>query len=90
MPGGAGYVGIAVALMGRNHPVGIGLAAVLFGAFYQGGSELSFEMPKLTRDMVVVIQGLIILVAARSNTRSAAPSRPSSGTERAEGTPAHG
>jgi general nucleoside transport system permease protein len=62
MPGGAGYVGIAVALMGRNHPVGITLAAILFGALYQGGSELSFDMPKLTRDMVVVIQGLIILV----------------------------
>jgi simple sugar transport system permease protein len=62
MPGGAGYVGIAVALMGRNHPVGIALAAILFGALYQGGSELSFDMPKLTRDMVVVIQGLIILV----------------------------
>jgi simple sugar transport system permease protein len=60
--GGAGYVGIAVALMGRNHPVGIVLAAVLFGALYQGGSELSFDMPALTRDMVVVIQGLIILV----------------------------
>jgi general nucleoside transport system permease protein len=61
-PGGAGYVGIAVALMGRNHPLGIVVAAVLFGALYQGGSELSFDMPKLTRDMVVVIQGLIILV----------------------------
>jgi simple sugar transport system permease protein len=61
-PGGAGFVGIAVALMGRNHPAGIVLAAVLFGALYQGGSELSFDMPKLTRDMVVVIQGLIILV----------------------------
>ena len=60
--GGAGYVGIAVSLMGRNHPVGIVLAAVLFGALYQGGSELSFDMPRLTRDMVVVIQGLIILV----------------------------
>jgi general nucleoside transport system permease protein len=60
--GGAGYVGIAVALMGRNHPVGIVLAAVLFGALHQGGSELSFDMPALTRDMVVVIQGLIILV----------------------------
>jgi general nucleoside transport system permease protein len=61
-PGGAGYVGIAVALMGRNHPAGIALAAVLFGALYQGGTELSFDVPKLTRDMVVVIQGLIILV----------------------------
>jgi simple sugar transport system permease protein len=61
-PGGAGYVGIAVALMGRNHPVGIVLAAILFGALAQGGSELSFDMPKLTRELVVVIQGLIILV----------------------------
>ena len=61
-PGGAGYVGIAVALMGRNHPLGIVLAAVLFGALYQGGSELSLDMPTLTRDMIVVIQGLIILV----------------------------
>jgi simple sugar transport system permease protein len=61
-PGGAGYVGIAVALMGRNHPAGIVLAAVLFGALYQGGTELAFDMPRLTRDMVVVIQGLIILV----------------------------
>ena len=35
--GGAGFVGIAVALMGRNHPVGIILAAILFGMLYQGG-----------------------------------------------------
>jgi simple sugar transport system permease protein len=61
-PGGAGFVGIAVALMGRNHPAGIVLAAILFGALYQGGSELSFDVPTLTRDIVVVIQGLIILV----------------------------
>jgi len=60
-PGGAGFVGIAVALMGRNHPVGIILAAVLFGALAQGGSQLSFDMPKVNRDMVVVIQGLVIL-----------------------------
>jgi general nucleoside transport system permease protein len=60
--GGAGYVGIAVALMGRNHPLGIALASILFGALYQGGSELSFDMPSLTRDVVVVIQGIIILV----------------------------
>jgi simple sugar transport system permease protein len=61
-PGGAGFVGIAVALMGRNHPVGIILAAVLFGALYQGGSQLSFDLPKVNRDMVVVIQGLVILL----------------------------
>jgi simple sugar transport system permease protein len=60
-PGGAGFVGIAVALMGRNRPLGIFLAAVLFGALAQGGSQLSFDMPKINRDMVVVIQGLVIL-----------------------------
>ena len=60
-PAGAGFVGIAVALMGRNHPFGIFLSAVLFGALAQGGSQLSFDMPKVNRDMVVVIQGLVIL-----------------------------
>ena len=61
--GGYGFVGIAVALMGRNHPVGIVLAALLFGALYQGGSELAFDMPRVNSDMVVVIQGLVILFA---------------------------
>jgi simple sugar transport system permease protein len=59
--GGAGFVGIAVALMGRSHPVGVILAAMLFGLLYQGGAELSFAKPTITRDMIVVIQGLVIL-----------------------------
>ncbi|WP_118137171.1 ABC transporter permease [Oceanicella sp. SM1341] len=63
IPGGAGFVGIAVALMGRAHPVGIVLAALLFGVLYQGGAELAFDMPKISRDMVVLIQGLAILFA---------------------------
>ncbi len=58
---GAGFVGIAVALMGRSHPVGVVLAALLFGALYQGGAELQFEMPAISREMVVVIQALVIL-----------------------------
>jgi simple sugar transport system permease protein len=58
---GAGFTGIAVALMGRNHPVGVVLASILFGALFQGGSELAFEMPKVTRDTIVVMQGLVIL-----------------------------
>jgi len=58
---GAGFVGIAVALMGRSHPVGVFLAAVLFGALYQGGIELEFEMPAVSREMIVVIQALVIL-----------------------------
>ena len=58
---GAGFVGIAVALMGRSHPVGVVLAALLFGALYQGGAELQFEMPAISREMIVVIQALVIL-----------------------------
>ncbi|MGB0498783.1 MAG: ABC transporter permease [Rubricella sp.] len=63
IPQQAGFVGIAVALMGRSHPFWIVIAAFLFGMLYQGGAELAFEMPNITRDMVVVIQGLVILFA---------------------------
>ena len=60
---GFGFVGIAVALMGRAHPIGIILAAILFGILYQGGAELAFDKPKISRDMIVVIQGLVVLFA---------------------------
>jgi len=60
---GAGFVGVAVALMGRSHPAGIIPAAILFGALYQGGAELAFDMPNITRDMIIMIQGLVILFA---------------------------
>lgn len=60
---GAGFVGIAVALIGRSHPAGIIPAALLFGMLYQGGAEISFEMPSISRDMIVIIQGLVILFA---------------------------
>ena len=58
---GAGFTGIAVALMGRNHPFGIVLASVLFGALFQGGAEVSFEVRGFSRDMVVMLQGFIVL-----------------------------
>ncbi|WP_108482798.1 ABC transporter permease [Oceaniglobus ichthyenteri] len=57
---GAGFVGIAVALMGRSHPVGVLIAAILFGALYQGGAELEFET-SVPREMILVIQALVIL-----------------------------
>jgi simple sugar transport system permease protein len=60
---GAGFVGIAVALMGRSHPFGVVLSAALFGILYQGGAELAFERPAISRDMIVVIQALVILFA---------------------------
>jgi simple sugar transport system permease protein len=58
---GAGFTGIAVALMGRNHPLGIVLASLLFGALFQGGAEVSFEVKGFSRDMVVMLQGFIVL-----------------------------
>ncbi len=58
---GAGFAGIAVSLIGRNHPVGIVVAALLFGALYQGGAELAFEIQGFSRDMVFTLQGLIVL-----------------------------
>ena len=61
--GGAGFVGIAVALMGRSHPLGIVISAILFGILYQGGAELAFWVQGITREMIVLIQGLVILFA---------------------------
>lgn len=58
---GAGFAGIAVCLIGRSHPLGIVLAALLFGALYQGGAEISFEVDGFSRDVVFMLQGLIVL-----------------------------
>ncbi|WP_313137470.1 ABC transporter permease [Paracoccus jeotgali] len=57
---GAGFIGIAVALMGRNHPFGVLLAALLFGFLYQGGGELAL-WTTIPRELIVVIQALVIL-----------------------------
>ena len=61
---GAGFMGIAVALMGRNHPVGVVFAALLFGALQQGGTEMQFDLPEISPDFNMVIQGLIIFFVA--------------------------
>ena len=58
---GFGFAGIAVSLMGRNHPFGVILAALLFGFLYQGGAELAFESSIINKDIILVIQGLIVL-----------------------------
>ena len=57
---GAGFIGIAVALMGRSHPLGVLLAALLFGFLYQGGAELAL-WTKIPRELIIVIQALVIL-----------------------------
>ena len=57
---GAGFIGIAVALMGRNHPAGVFLAAILFGFLYQGGAELGL-WTSIPIELRTVVQGLVIL-----------------------------
>ncbi|MBM3614641.1 MAG: ABC transporter permease [Alphaproteobacteria bacterium] len=57
---GAGFIGIAVALMGRNHPLGVVLAAVLFGFLFQGGAELGL-WTKIPIELRIVVWGLVIL-----------------------------
>jgi simple sugar transport system permease protein len=57
---GAGFIGIAVALMGRNHPLGVFLAALLFGFLYQGGAALGLQTT-IPIEMRLVVQGLVIL-----------------------------
>ncbi|MBU3916321.1 ABC transporter permease, partial [bacterium] len=61
---GAGFVGIAVALLGRNHPVGVILAALLFGALNRGSLFLDLNFDSLSRDLVMVLQGTIVLFVA--------------------------
>ena len=59
--GGAGFLGIAVALVGRNDPVGIVLAALFFATLSQGGLAINAVVPK---QMVEVLQGVVILAVA--------------------------
>jgi ABC-type uncharacterized transport system permease subunit len=56
-----GFLGIAVALLGRNHPVGVVAAALLFGALHNGTSSLDLETDHVTREVSLVLQGLVIL-----------------------------
>lgn len=58
---GAGFLGIAVALVGRNHPVGIVIAAILFATLSQGGLAVNALVPK---QMVDVLQAVVIISMA--------------------------
>jgi len=56
-----GFMGIAVALLGRNHPLGVLLAALLFGALHKGTADLDLETEHVTRELSLVLQALIII-----------------------------
>lgn len=60
---GAGFLGIAVALVGRNHPLGVVLAAIFFATLSQGGLAIHAFVPK---QMMDVLQGVVILAVAMS------------------------
>ncbi|WP_374029604.1 ABC transporter permease [Bdellovibrio bacteriovorus] len=59
-----GFIGIAVALLANNNPIGIIFAAFLMGALHKGASDLDLETSTITRDFSRIIQALIILGVA--------------------------
>lgn len=56
-----GFSGVTVALMGRLNPLGTIVASIFFGGLTSGGASMEL-MVNVPRDMVVVVQGLILLV----------------------------
>src|SRR5918998_6732081 len=59
-----GFTGIAVALLGRNHPVGVLLSALLFGMLIRGGIFVDAFSGKVSKDLVEVLQAIVILFVA--------------------------
>ena len=60
---GAGFLGIAVAIVGRNNPVGVVLAAFVFATMSQGGLAVNAVVPK---QIVDVLQAVVIIAVAAS------------------------
>lgn len=58
-----GFNGIAVALLGKNHPLGVVLAAILFGILSYGGALVNiFTGGKIPRELIIVIQAVIVIL----------------------------
>lgn len=60
---GLGFEAIAVALLGRSHPVGVLLAGLLFGALEAGGRQMQVQAG-VSIDLITVIQALIVIFVA--------------------------
>lgn len=58
-PSGYGFTGIAIALLGRNHPVGIALGALLWA--FLDKSAVALDVVGVPREIVLIMQGLIVL-----------------------------
>ncbi len=61
---GFGFMGVAVALLGRNHPLGLVAAALLFGALVKGAGDLDLETENLTKDLALILQAMVILAVS--------------------------
>ena len=62
---GIGFTGITVALLGRGKPVGVALAALLFGALDAGGVAMEASTtPTVPHDVVTVVQAVIVVFVA--------------------------
>jgi len=59
-----GFWGIAVALLGRNHPLGVFIAAIFFGVLMRGQIFVDAFTPKVSKDLGQVLQAIIILFVA--------------------------
>jgi simple sugar transport system permease protein len=58
-PAGLGFTGIAIALLGRNHPVGIAIGALLFS--FLDVSSLILDFEDVPPEIVIIMQGVIVL-----------------------------
>lgn len=61
-----GFDGIAVALLGKNHPLGVVIAAILFAALRVGGRAMQFNT-NIPSQIIIIIQAIIILLIAAEN-----------------------
>ncbi len=59
-----GFFGIAVALLGRNHPLGVFIAAIFFAMIMRGGLFIDIDTKYITKDLVEVLQAIIIILVA--------------------------
>jgi simple sugar transport system permease protein len=59
-----GFTGIAVALLGRNHPVGVFLAALLFGILNRGSIPVDAFTERVSKEIIQILQALVILFVA--------------------------
>jgi general nucleoside transport system permease protein len=60
---GYGFDAIAIALLGKSHPLGVVLAAILFGAMRNGATRMQF-LTQIPVDLISVLQALILLFVA--------------------------